>query len=57
MFDHYTFAVPMFGSKECLDPYEKNDFAKVSKNLVRYKSENIVLLDHQNNYVEHLKES
>jgi len=31
---------------------EKNDFAKVSENLVRYKLK-IILLDFQNNYVRH----
>jgi len=30
---------------------KKNDFAEVSENLVRYKSENNFLLDFQNNYV------
>jgi len=27
--------------------YGKNEFVKASKNLGRYKSENIILLDHQ----------
>jgi len=34
--------------------YRKNDFAKVSKNLIRYRSVKIILLDYQNYYVEHL---
>jgi len=31
---------------------EKNSFAEVSKNLARYRSENIFVIVHKNNYVE-----
>jgi len=31
---------------------ERMCFAKVFKNLARYRSENIFVTDHQNNYVE-----
>jgi len=31
--------------------HEKNSFVEVSKNLVRYRSDNIFVIDHKNNYV------
>jgi len=33
-------------------PYGKNGSAEVSKNLVRYRSENNFVEIHQNNYIE-----
>jgi len=32
--------------------HKKN--SEISKNLIRYRSENIFVIDHQNNYVEAL---
>jgi len=32
--------------------HEKSNFAEASKNLIKYKYENIVVIDLQNNYVE-----
>jgi len=32
--------------------YGKSNFAEASKNLIKYKYENIVVIDLQNNYVE-----
>jgi len=33
---------------------ETTSFVEVSKNLARYRSKNIFVIDHQNNYVERL---
>jgi len=35
-----------------LTKYGKNSFVKVFQNLARYRSKNILVTNHQNNYVE-----
>jgi len=47
-------------SRKLLTPiwlHEKNSFAKVSKNLPRYRSENIFVINHWNNYVRSIDDN